>query len=172
MTNSLQIFKKPLAEVRTSVVAIFLLVALIGFADSAFLTVEHYRGVIPPCSATSGCETVLTSAYSIIAGIPVSLLGTIYYFLIALGAFMYLESRHGRGQVAAHHSAILKWAFLITVIGFLMSLWFLYLQVFVIHSFCQYCLGSAVTSTILFVMALCILFRKDKSAAPISHENL
>ena len=154
MNNSLPFFKRPLAEVRTAVVAVFLIVALIGFADATFLTVEHYRGVIPPCTATSGCETVLTSPYAVILGVPVSLLGALYYFVIALGAFVYLEARHGSGSLAAHHNSILKWLLMATVLGFLMSLWFVYLQAFVLHSYCQYCLGSAITSTILFVMGV------------------
>ena len=157
MNNSIPFFKRPLAEVRTAIVAVFLIIALIGFADATFLTVEHYRGVIPPCSATSGCETVLTSQFSTMAGIPVSLLGALYYFAIALGAFIYLEARHGSGELAAHHNSILKWILMATVLGFGMSLWFVYLQAFVLHSYCQYCLGSAVTSTVLFIVAIFIL---------------
>jgi uncharacterized membrane protein len=137
-------------------------VALVGFADAALLTVEHYRGVIPPCT-TAGCDLVLTSPYSSILGIPVSLLGALYYLAIAVGAFVYLESRHGRGEIAAHHSAILKWALLATVLGLLMSIWFTAAQVFIIHSYCLYCLGSAATSTTLFVIGWIIL-KKHVSA--------
>ena len=151
-----QHLKRPLAEVRSAVVIAFLVIALLGFADSAFLTVEHYRGVIPPCT-TEGCDTVLTSQYSDIFGIPVSLLGSFYYLMIAIGSFIYLESRHGRGEVAKIHSSILKWTFMTTALGFGMSLWFVYLQAFVIHAWCQYCLGSAATSTALFVVSILIL---------------
>jgi len=161
MNNLKQTLKRPLASVGTVTVAVFFVVALLGFADAAFLTVEHYRGVIPPCSITSGCEKVLASQYSVILGVPASLLGALYYLAIALAAFIYLESRHGAGKIESHHSAILKWALFATVAGFLMSLWFVYLQAFVIHSYCQYCLGSALTSTVLFVMAMDVLRKNE-----------
>jgi uncharacterized membrane protein len=131
-----------------------LALALIGFADATYLTVEHYRNVIPPCSVVSGCEQVLTSAYSTIAGLPVSLIGAIYYFSVLLGAAAYLESRK---------TFFLKWALLLSILGFLASLWFVYLQVFVIHSLCAYCLGSAVTSTVLGVTALVVFSKKGRS---------
>ena len=58
------------SKVSTGAVVFLFIVALIGFADASYLTVEHYRNVIPPCT-TSGCETVLTSSYStILHGFP------------------------------------------------------------------------------------------------------
>jgi len=51
---------------------IFLAVSAVGFLDATYLTVEHYRVGIPPC-AILGCEIVLTSAQSRIAGVPVAL---------------------------------------------------------------------------------------------------
>jgi uncharacterized membrane protein len=140
-----------------------MIMALVGFADSTFLAVEHYRGVIPPCSANEGCEKVLSSQYSAVFGVPTALFGSLYYLAVSLGSFIYLESRHGRGSVAAHHAAILKWTMLATVLGFVMSLWFVYLQLFILRSICIYCMGSAATSTVLFIAAATML--KKYSAA-------
>ena len=153
--------KLPLAEARTAAVVFFFVVAVIGFADASFLTAEHFRGVVPPCT-TAGCEIVLTSSYSVLFGVPTSLLGAIYYLVVAVGAFIYLESKHGKGEVAAHHSAILKWTFIATALGFGMSLWFIYLQLFILHSICLYCMGSATTSTLLFITAIVMLRRSSK----------
>jgi uncharacterized membrane protein len=156
MQNSTPFFKRQLANVRTGVVAAFFIVALIGFADATFLTVEHYRGVIPPCT-TAGCDTVLSSSYSIVAGIPVSLLGALYYLVVVIGSFIYLESQMSSGTVGPRQLGILKWSLFATVAGLIASLYFIALQAFVIHSWCQYCIGSAITSTILFVIAICII---------------
>lgn len=161
MQNSTPFFKRRLANVRTSVVAVFFIVALIGFADAAFLTVEHYRGVIPPCT-TAGCDTVLTSAYSSVAGIPVSLLGALYYLLVAVGSFIYLESRMSKGSAGPRQLSILTWIFFATILGFIASIYFVLLQAYVIHSWCQYCIGSAVTSTVLFIMAICVIRKNLK----------
>lgn len=148
MIHLKQLLKQPLKAVPNSIVIFLLIVALIGFIDAGYLTIEHYQGRIPPCSITAGCEVVLTSAYSVVLGVPVSLAGTIYYLSILIGAFAYLESKNKN---------ILKWTLLLTALGLGASLWFVYIQVFTLHSYCVYCLGSAFTSIILFVTAMEVL---------------
>lgn len=150
MKHLKHLLTQPLAALPTSLAVFLLVVALLGFADASYLAIEHYQGVIPPCTIVSGCEVVLTSSYSFIFGIPVSLLGAVYYLIVAAGIFSFLESKK---------TAFLKSALLLTVFGMLFSLWFLYVQVFILGSYCLYCLGSALTSTILFVTA-CIVVKK------------
>ena len=150
-----------LSSVPTSFVSILLIVALLGFADAMYLTIEHFKGVVPPCTLVSGCETVLTSTYSVIAGIPVSLLGAIYYLVIAVGIFAYIDTKK---------SNILKWTLSLTVLGLLMSLWFIFLQAFIIKAWCLYCLGSAVSSIILFVLAN-VVFKKYEILHSDENEN-
>ena len=147
MNNLSRLLKQPLRHIHYSILIFALIVALIGFADSVYLTIEHFQGVIPPCSITGGCERVLTSSYASIFGIPTSILGIIYYLLILVGLFTYFESKN---------TNVLKWTFLFTTVGFGFSLWFVFLQIFVIHSYCAYCLGSAITSTLLFVTAMAV----------------
>jgi uncharacterized membrane protein len=141
---------QPLATLPISLAVFLLVIALLGFADASYLTIEHFRGVIPPCTIVSGCEVVLTSAYSFILGIPVSLLGAIYYLIILVGVFSFIESKK---------TGLLKLALLLTVFGMVFSLWFLYVQIFILGSYCLYCLVSALTSTILFVTA-CVIAKK------------
>lgn len=134
----------------TRLTIVILVVALLGFTDAAYITIEHFRGVIPPCTLVSGCETVLTSPYANIFGMPVSLLGMIYYLVIAVGVFAYLDSRK---------TSILKWTLSLTVIGLIMSVWFIIVMAFIVQAWCLYCLGSAVSSVLLFILAN-IVFRK------------
>jgi uncharacterized membrane protein len=131
-----------------------LIIAIIGFADASYLSVEHFQNVIPPCSLTGGCEKVLTSSFSTLLGIPVSLLGAIYYLLIAIGLFSFLESKNHE---------VLRVTLLLTILGLLASLWFVFLQVFILHSYCVYCMGSVATSTLLFICAVVIFERYEKS---------
>ncbi|MFA6601866.1 MAG: vitamin K epoxide reductase family protein [Candidatus Paceibacterota bacterium] len=154
MTNLNQLLKRPLRAVPIKLTIILLIVAVIGFADATYLTIEHYKGTIPPCSLVSGCELVLTSSYSVILGMPVSLSGMIFYFLVLVGVFAALESKK---------TWPLKWTLWLSVPAFLASLWFTYLQIFTIHSYCLYCLASALTSTIIFIMAVFILSRHSDS---------
>jgi uncharacterized membrane protein len=150
MKHLKHLLKQPLSNLPNKVAIFILVVAILGFVDASYLTVEHYKDVIPPCSVTGGCEVVLTSIYSQIFGVPTSLLGSIYYLLILIGAFSYLESKNLN---------LLKWSLLLTVPGFLFSLWFVYIQVFELYSYCIYCLGSFLTSTILFVSTMEIFAR-------------
>lgn len=161
MKHLYNLSKMQLAPVPTSFVIALLVVATLGFADAAYLTIEHFKGVIPPCSVVSGCETVLTSSYSSILGMPVSLLGAIYYLLIAVGAFAYIDTKK---------TVVLKWTLSITIFGLLMSLWFIFLQAFIINAWCLYCLGSAASSIVLFIMAN-VVFKKYTLKSNVSIEN-
>ncbi len=131
---------------------VFLVLSLIGFLDATYLTVEHYRGTIPPCTTTGGCEKVLTSRYSTMLGVPVALGGALYYLSLLVLTGWFLDTKNLRA---------LRLATLLTPIGFLASIYFFSLQAFVIHSWCPYCLTSAATSTLLLIVS--VLFRKHSS---------
>ncbi|MDO8430731.1 MAG: vitamin K epoxide reductase family protein [Candidatus Taylorbacteria bacterium] len=120
-----------------------LILALIGFADAIYITVEHFSGVIPPC-AIGGCETVLTSKYSEILGIPVSLLGAIYYFIISLSLFIYFDTKK---------DIFLKFPLVFSVCGLLASIYFVSLMIFVLKALCLYCALSATTSISIFAIS-------------------
>ena len=62
--------------------------AFAGFVLSMYLTLVHYRGYVSPCFVVHGCEQVQTSRYSVVLGIPVALLGTVFFalmFYLAIG---------------------------------------------------------------------------------------
>ena len=117
-------------------------VSLIGLADSIYLTVEHLSGRSVRCTITSGCSEVLSSPYATVRGFPLAGLGAVAYFLVfslaTLAAF-------GYGMVG-------KLLTFIVAAMFLTTLWLLYLQAFVIHHFCQFCLVSALVTTTLTVL--------------------
>ncbi len=120
--------------------------SFLGFADSAYLTADHYFKLPLPCSITQGCETVLTSPYAMIGFLPVAALGVAYYL-----AILFITVHHYTSEASEKK---LAWAvFFISGAGVLASLYFLYLQAFVIHAFCQYCLGSAATSLLTFIVS-------------------
>ncbi len=123
---------------------VLLVVALIGFGDALYLTIEHFNNIIPPCTV-GGCEIVLSSIYSVIWGIPVSFLGSIYYLFIIISLILYFDTKK---------EIFLRIPFLLSLIGFLCSTWLVYLMVFVIKAFCPYCIVSAFTSSTIFVLSL------------------
>ena len=134
---------------------LFCILSAIGLLDATYLTVKHYLGGIPPCTLR-GCEVVLTSAYNTIAGVPVALLGVLYYVTILLLSLAYLVSKK---------EAILRYAAHLTPAGFLASAYFVYLQLFVIKAICLYCMASAATSTLLFILGVYIVIATRKQSA-------
>ncbi|PWB39163.1 MAG: hypothetical protein C3F02_00080 [Parcubacteria group bacterium] len=130
---------------------VFLIFSLIGFTDAIWLTISYYRGHIG-CNIIAGCQNVLSSNYSHIYNIPVALLGAVFYAFIIINALHYLMFNNKLSFLA------LKIA---PLIGFLVSLYLIYLQLFVINAICIYCMLSATTSIILFMLAL-VLMRKKK----------
>lgn len=133
---------------------VLLLITFVGFADATYLTVEHYSNEVPPCTL-GGCETVLTSSYAVVLGVPVALLGAMYYLTILISLFMFLDMKK---------DMFLRVPFVLTGIGVIASLWFAYLQLFVIHAFCPYCAVSGVTTLILFVILLHVFLINKRHA--------
>ncbi|MFW5703321.1 MAG: vitamin K epoxide reductase family protein [Patescibacteria group bacterium] len=125
-------------------IAIF---AVVGILDSAYLTYEHYNDRIVLCIPGSwfDCGKVLDSEYSILFGVPLALWGLMHYTALFLVSFL-AENRR---------SFILRSVLILQAgVGFVMSLYFIYLQLWIIQAICQYCMVSAINSIILFVVAL------------------
>ncbi len=128
-------------------IIVMLVAALVGFADASYLTAQHVRGIIPPCS-TQGCELVLSSRYAQVVGIPVAVLGMLYYgtLLVLLIAYLDIGSRrilHGLAWLAS--------------VGLLATLYFVALQLLIIHAICPYCMLSALMCLTLFTCAVYIM---------------
>src|SRR5689334_6870117 len=119
-------------------------VSLVGLADSIYLTIHHYTAEPVPCGITGGCETVLTSIYSEIGGIPLAAFGALAYF----SAFsLALLTVYGRS---------FTWALFGVLVTFMavFSGWLIYVQAVNIKAFCQFCLLSAGTTFTLFILFL------------------
>lgn len=127
-----------------------LVIALVGFLDATYLTLKHFRREIPPCSIAEGCEQVLTSKYATLGPIPVALGGSVYYVVILLGLIAYLDSKNEK---------LLKVVSLATIAGLAASAYFFFLQAVIIKYWCQYCVGSIISSSLLFIIGMILLRR-------------
>lgn len=125
--------------------------AFFGLLDAGYLTVLHYKNIIPPCTL-AGCEKVLNSTYSMLGPVPVALLGVIFYLTVIVICLLILIE--GKNE-------LLRVFYFMTAVGFLASLVLFFIQFYLIHSFCQYCILSEVISVGIFVLSL-LKIREDK----------
>ena len=123
---------------------IAILVALVGLADAAYLTVHHYTAEPVPCSIVEGCEMVLTSAYAVIGGIPLAAIGAAAYLAALILAVLALAGKGVAWKLFGVQVTLMT----------IVTLWLIYLQWFVIGAFCQFCLLSAAVTFLLFIIFL------------------
>jgi uncharacterized membrane protein len=123
----------------------------LGFAGvgiAGYLTYVHYAGLHPICGISHGCETVQTSSYASLLGVPVALLGLITYILI-------LVSLRMPGERA------LLGGYALTLVAFLFSAYLTYREVFTIHAICSWCVSSAIVFTLLAIVGSVRILRVD-----------
>src|SRR5712671_3035549 len=140
---------------RTILFTVTALVSLVGLADATYLTVQAFTGETLSCGGSPDCFRVLGSSYARVGGIPVALLGALAYFsaftFATFAAFGYARAR----------------TLLLPTIGamFLGTLWLLYVQAFLLHAYCRYCLFSAATTFLLAGLVIALPPGRDRSVS-------
>jgi uncharacterized membrane protein len=123
---------------------LFLLIAgvgVLGVLNAAYLSWSALLGDAPTCFLNSGCDIVAASSYSRIFGIPLATFGVFFYSLIVGFALW---------RACAPTARVLPYLLPLSTLGFLLSLYFLYLQAFIIGAYCEYCLFSLFDATLIF----------------------
>lgn len=133
-----------------------IVLSLIGLADATFITYQEFTGQIPPCSPGFQCEVVLQSKWAQIGPVPLAALGMVYYSIVLiLGIWMYaglpLPAKPRWFKTYGIQPLDLLQA--ITSFGVFFTAYLLILMGFIINAWCTYCLLSAFTSGMLFVVA-------------------
>jgi protein-disulfide isomerase/rhodanese-related sulfurtransferase len=140
--------------------SISLLLALLGLFDSLYLLWIYTSPSRPMVCLGTGCDTVRLSAYAHLWGLPMPLFGAVGYVLVALliiaeslvPATLAVEVRHALAGA--------------TGFGFLFSLYLEYLQGFVIHAWCAWCITSGLVMTALCALAIYNVVRPVPEADP------
>lgn len=122
------------------------LLAAVGIGIALYLTL-YKVGVIGVLSCSVGsCETVNTSKWSMLMGIPIAAWGlAAYAALLVLAMAGSTEAREASVPIARMIVALAAWSVLF-------SAWLTYLELFVIHAICIWC----VTSALLWVVILAV----------------
>jgi uncharacterized membrane protein len=124
-----------------------LTIALLGAGYLAWVAIQN--GPAAGCGAGSGCNAVLQSRWAYWLGLPVSVPAVLVY-LALLGSTVLLQKRPSPDDQRGSWAAIIVLS--IVVIG--SAFWFVSLQVFVIQSFCKYCLTAHVCGFIAALLCL------------------
>lgn len=127
--------------------------AVIGLLVSIYMTIYKVTNNNSMCIGSSGCSEVNSSRYSEVNGIPVAVLGVIGY--AAILALLFLEQRPGIFQ----QNGTLMF-FGISLMGFLFTLYLIYVEVALIGAYCPFCLTSQAVMTIIFIISVVRLIRQ------------
>ena len=122
------------AKRRNLLLIVIGVLSLCGLADAIYLTIEHITGQSVRCTIVAGCSEVLSSSYAVVDGYPLASIGALAYFTVFSLAILALFGYRIASQLLI----------LLVLAMCLVSLWLIYLQAFVIHAFCQFCLLSAI----------------------------
>ena len=123
------------------------LLALVGFFVALYLWL-HALGIGGALKCGTGsCDTVQASRWAVFLGQPVALYGVIGYFAILIVAL-----------AALRPAALLQrgWSVVLAglaTVGVLFTAYLTYLELFVIHAICRWCVGSAVIITVIWIVA-------------------
>ena len=123
-----------------------IVLSLAGFAISGYLTYEHYTSSTSlTCPATGGivnCFKVTTSQYSKIWGVPVAVLGLVFFAVM-----LALQSpRAGESYRRSVRAGRLVWS----VVGVGTAVWLIYAELFRVDAICLWCTAVHAVTILLF----------------------
>lgn len=124
------------------------LISLAGLFIGIYLTLYHYGIIGTLACGASSCETVQTSRYAMFLGVPVATWGAGFYVLMLVISLARIQPAfEDSGGLALATLALAAW-------GVIFTGWLNYLEGFVIHAWCEWCLGSASLVLLLFILAV------------------
>ena len=118
----------------------------LGVGVTGYLTYEHYTSSTTlNCPAGGGmvdCLKVTTSQYAAIHGVPVVVLGLIFF-----GVMIMLQSRRAWAQTSPGvRAGRLLWS----LAGVGTAIWLVYAELFKLHAICMWCTAVHIISLLLF----------------------
>lgn len=124
-----------------------LVLCFLGFGVAAYLTYEHYTSSTSlSCPATGGivdCMKVTTSSYSMIHGVPVAVLGLVFFAVMTV-----LQSPKAW---RSGHPAVVGGRLIWSLVGVGTAIWLIYAELFRIQAICLWCTSIHILSVLLFI---------------------
>ena len=121
------------------------ILSVIGLGVAAYLAYVETQAASAVCGPVGDCNAVQSSSYARVFGVPIGLIGVAgYVAILAVWAW-------ARRSASALPAALLV---LMTGFGVAFSIYLTYLELFVIHAVCMWCVTSAVIMTLLLVVSV------------------
>lgn len=127
---------------------ILIFAAFSGFLLAFYIRHKKHANEKLVCPLDSDCESVIHSDYSVFLGVPVEVLGMIYYGIVAIAYGVFLMFPQLVSPFAIFS------VFTLSTTAFFFSLYLTCVQIFAIRQLCTWCLVSAGLSTAIFFTAL------------------
>ncbi len=140
-----RLLQTPLTYAKTWAIPIL---GLMGLGIATYLAYVEITHVEALCGPIGECNIVQSGSYALILGIPVAVLGVLYY--LAIGA-LWVGQRYLGGRWA---NLTILGLLGMTLFGVLFSIYLTCLELFVVRAVCTWCLGSAVVTTILMLLVV------------------
>ncbi len=137
------------------------LLALVGLFVALYLWLHAlgFGGAIK-CGASGGCEVVQTSKWAVFLGLPVAFYGVAGYCTLLAVAIL------GLRPTALPER---QWSVLLAglaSVGLCFTIYLTYLEFFVIHAICRWCVGSAAIIAAIWIVAVAALRRPLAAPSP------
>ena len=137
----------------------FIFTAMLGWVASIILTAIHFWVIpmIPAGAELGGPMLVIMSEWAYVGPVPLAAIGAVYYIvMIAMGSYW----------MTTKNELVERILLPVTAFGFLASMGFVYLQLFVIGAICPFCMMSAAATTILLGIELVVKYNGGAATAP------
>ncbi len=128
---------------------------VLGILVSVYMTIYKLTDNNSMCIGNGDCKIVNASRYSEIYGIPVALVGVVGYASIL--AVLLLEKR---GEFMLNNATMITFA--LALLGFLFTLYLIFVEVVYLKALCPFCLTSQIAMTILFILSVLRLVRQPQ----------
>lgn len=129
--------KNKMKNIRYQIILALFLISLISSIILSTKTVSEI------CNASNGCEIVYYSQYNSLFGISNSYYGIVIFAFLSIWMISYLTNPTSNKKMIIN---------LAIIIGSIISIYFLYIQNFVLEAYCRYCLIIDISTIISFAL--------------------
>lgn len=137
---------------------IILICSLLAVFVSSYLLSLHLSdsGSICDINNQFSCDIVNKSIYSEILSIPISLLSLIFFYIVSIAIIFVLK---GKRFLNLEKNTLMKALFYMMFLSLIFSLYLVYIEVFVLFSFCLLCLVLDILIIVIFLISYTLFQR-------------